>query len=98
VDARNRRLYIMSYFNPMPDEQGWVNGWANWLKTTYNFAPAQVTVGLDGAANAYDVNAFAAWAAAQGYSTSYWEYDPAQAAASNAATSGIYNAYHAVKK
>lgn len=91
------RLYIMSYFNSMQDEQGWITGWANWMKTNYNFAPSQITVGLDPAAGAYDSNAFAAWAAQQGYSTSYWDYNPGNPTQSDQIATGIQNAYNAAK-
>lgn len=91
------RVYIMAYFNTLSDEQGWVTGWANWLKTNYNFTPSQVTVGLDPAAGAYDPNAFAAWAAKQGYSTSFWDYDPGNPTQSNQTAAGILNAYNTAK-
>jgi len=87
------RVYVMSYYNTLADEQGWITGWANWLKTTYNFSPAQITVGLNSASNAYNVQTFAAWAASKGYSTSYWEYDPANPTQSNLATNSILTAY-----
>lgn len=41
------RLYIMSYYNSLSDEQNWVSGWANWMINNYNFTPAQIRVGLD---------------------------------------------------
>lgn len=88
------KLYIMAYFNPLADEQGWVTGWANWLKTNYNFAPSQITVGLNSQSQAYNVSTFAAWAASNGFSTSYWEYDPALSSQSNAMTSSILSAYN----
>lgn len=91
------RVYIMAYFNNMSDEQGWVTGWANWLKATYNFSPSQITVGLDPAANAYDPKAFAAWAAKQGYSTSLWDYDPANPTQSDLIANGILNSYNTAK-
>lgn len=87
------RLYIMSYFNSLSDEQGWVTGWANWLKSTYNLGPSQVTVGLNVFANAYDVSAFAAWAAQKGYSTSFWDYDPGNPTQSSQNANTILNAY-----
>lgn len=87
------RLYIMAYFNTLSDEKGWVSGWAEWLKTNYKFTPAQVTVGMTADGNAYDVKAFAAWAASQGYSTCYWPYDPARPAASNTLLNSVSTAY-----
>lgn len=72
------RLYIMSYYDPIQDEQKWINGWANWVKETYGFTPARVSVGIDDFdAHAYDPVVFAAWAASQGYSTAHWAFDPA---------------------
>lgn len=72
------RLYIMSYYNPMQDEQNWILGWANWLEQNYGFTPARVSVGIDDFdANAYDPVTFAAWAASMGFSTSHWAFDPA---------------------
>lgn len=91
------RLNIMAYFNSMSDEQGWVTGWANWLKNNYNFASSQITVGLDPAAGAYNSNSFAAWAAQQGYSTYLWDYDPANPSQSNQIATGILNAYNNAK-
>ena len=89
------RVNIMAYFNSLSDEQGWVTGWAAWLKTNYNLSPAQITVGMDPAADAYDPTAFAAWAAQQGYSTFMWEYDPNQQSTSDTTASSILAAYKA---
>jgi len=73
------KLYIMSYYNPMADEQGWILGWSNWLQTNYGFTPARVSVGIDDFdASAYDPNVFMAWAAQQGFSTGHWAFDPAR--------------------
>lgn len=91
------RVAIMAYFNTLSDEQGWVTGWANWLKTNYTLAPSQVTVGLDPAAGTYYVSAFAAWAAKQGYSTSYWDYDPGNPTQSNQIATSFLNAYNKAK-
>lgn len=88
------RLYIMAYFNSMSDEQNWISGWANLMKTNYDFTPAQITVGLDPSSGAYDSNAFASWAASQGYSTSFWNYDPNNETQSNNIANGIFNAYN----
>lgn len=92
------RLYIMSYFNAMSDEQGWITGWANWLKANYNFSPSQITVGLNSASQAYNVSAFASWAASQGYSTSYWDYDPGNQTASDQNTLAIQSSYNSSSK
>ncbi len=90
------RMYIMSYYNTLSDEETWVTGWANWLGSTYNFTPAQISVGLDDTdAHAYDIEAFAAWAASQGFSTCYWEWDPNTAAQSDQSTNKIKKAYDA---
>jgi len=73
------RMYIMSYYNPMSDEQNWILGWASWLEATYGFTPARVSVGIDDFdAHAYDPVAFAAWAASMGFSTAHWAFDPAR--------------------
>ena len=75
------RLYIMSYYNSMQDEQGWVNSWANWLQTEYNCNSEVTTVGVDTFdANAYDPTEFANWALGMGYSVAHWAFDPAQPA------------------
>jgi hypothetical protein len=72
------RLYVMSYYNPIQDEQNWVLGWANWVEQNYGFNPARVSVGIDDFdAHAYDPVAFAAWAASNGFSTAHWAFDPA---------------------
>lgn len=89
------RLYIMSYYQPMDQEQGWITGWAQWLKNRYGMDASQVTVGLDDFdANAYDIGAFAKWAATQGFSTGYWAWNPATPDKSNQSALTIYNAYH----
>ena len=73
------RLYIMSYYNPIQDEENWILGWANWLEQNYGFTPARVSVGIDDFdASAYDPVAFAAWAASNGFSTAHWAFDPAR--------------------
>ena len=87
------RVNIMAYFNPLSDEEGWVTGWASWLKTNYNLGPSQISVGIDPASGAYSPTAFATWAAKQGYSTFLWNYDPNQQAASNATATSILTAY-----
>lgn len=72
------KVYIMSYYNSLQEEQNWVIGWANWLEQTYGFTPARVGVGIDDfEAHAYDPLVFAAWAATKGYSTAHWAFDPA---------------------
>ncbi|MBA3721875.1 MAG: hypothetical protein H0W88_05690 [Parachlamydiaceae bacterium] len=87
------RLYIMSYFNSLSDEQGWINGWADMMKTNYGFTPAQITVGLNSETTSYDVNAFAKWAGSKGFSTAVWPYNPAISAQSNQLTNSVLNAY-----
>ncbi len=73
------RMYIMSYYNPIQDEENWIVGWANWLEQNYGFTPARVSVGIDDFdAHAYDPVAFAAWAASMGFSTAHWAFDPAR--------------------
>ena len=90
------RVNIMAYFNPMSDEQGWITGWASWLKSNYNLSPAQISVGLDPSSGAYNANTFATWAAQQGYSTFLWNYDPNQQSVSDSTASGILSAYQEV--
>jgi hypothetical protein len=85
----------MSYYNPLADEEGWVTQWASWLKTNYNFAPSQVTVGLDDFdANAYSIADFAQWAYQQGFSTGYWAWNPATPGVSNQSSQVIWDIYH----
>ena len=73
------RLYIMSYYNSMQEEQAWILGWADWLIQNYAFTPARVVVGIDDFdAHAYDPVVFAAWAASKGFSTAHWAFDPAR--------------------
>lgn len=72
------RLYIMSYYDPIASEEGWITAWANWVIPTYGFTPARISVGIDDFdAHAYDPVALANWAASQGYSTAHWAFDPA---------------------
>lgn len=72
------KLYIMSYYDPINNEKGWIEGWSTWLSENYNYSPVQVVVGLDDFdAHAYDIKEFAAWAAEKGFSTGYWAWDPA---------------------
>ncbi len=89
------RVNIMAYFNPLSDEQGWVTGWAQWLKANYNFSPAQISVGMDPSAGAYSTTAFATWAGQQGYSTFLWNYDPSQQSTSDATSTSVLSAYQA---
>lgn len=73
------RMYIMSYYDPMQDEENWILGWANWLEQNFGFTPARISVGIDDFdAHAYDPVAFAAWAASMGFSTAHWAFDPAR--------------------
>ena len=88
------RLNIMSYYSSIAEEKTWVTGWANWLKERYNFTPSQVTVGLNNTdSHAYDIEEFASWAKAQGYSTCYWCWDPARQLQSDESTTKIKTAY-----
>jgi hypothetical protein len=73
------KLYIMSYYNSMEEEQNWILGWSNWVQQNYGFTPARVSVGIDDFdAHAYDPVAFRAWAATMGFSTCHWAFDPAR--------------------
>jgi Cellulose binding domain/Glycosyl hydrolases family 18 len=73
------RFYIMSYYDPIDQEQSWILGWADWLKTNYGFTPDRISVGIDDFdAHAYDPVAFANWAASMGFSTAHWAFDPAR--------------------
>jgi hypothetical protein len=73
------KFYIMSYYDPIQNEQNWINGWASWLKQNYGFTNARVSVGIDDFdANAYDPVEMYNWAVSQGYSTSHWAFDPAR--------------------
>jgi hypothetical protein len=91
------RLYIMSYDSPLEVEQGWVTGWAHWVKKDYSFLPSQITVGINNTDHhAYDIEKFAAWAGSQGYSTCYWAWNPANTEKSNRSTSEIRAAYRGI--
>ncbi len=71
-------FYIMSYYDPIESEKGWILGWSNWLKQNYGFTSERVSVGIDDFdAHAYDPVEMANWAASQGFSTSHWAFDPA---------------------
>ncbi|CRX38456.1 cellulose binding domain-containing protein [Estrella lausannensis] len=79
------RFYIMSYYNSMSEEIGWITGsdgnggWANWLITNYGFNRARISVGIDDFdAHAYDPDAFRSWAISQGFSVAHWAFDPAR--------------------
>jgi len=73
------RYYIMAYYNSIEEEKVWVNQWADWLMTNYDYAPEQVAVGIDDFdAHAYDPDEMKAWARNMGYSTCHWAYDPAR--------------------
>lgn len=72
------RLYVMSYYDPIASEEGWITQWANWAIQNYGFTPARISVGIDDFdAHAYDPVAFYNWAGSQGYSTVHWAYNPA---------------------
>lgn len=92
------KLYIMSYFDPIENEKRWIDSWADWLKKEYAFKPSQVTVGINSETTAYDPQALATWAAAKGYSTSHWKYNPAQPEQSKKQTTAILEAYTKAKK
>lgn len=88
------RLYIMSYYEPLDQEEPWLLGWAAWANETYGLQAKQITVGIDAFdAHAYDIGAFSQWASSQGFSTGYWAWDPAYPDTSNAATTEILNNY-----
>lgn len=81
------RMYIMTYYNSMQDEIGWLvgadgkGGWSNWLIQNYGFTRARISVGIDDFdAHAYDPEAFKAWAISNGFSTAHWAFDPAHPA------------------
>lgn len=78
------RFYIMSYYDPMSAEIGWIvgpdgnSGWAGWLIANYGFTRARIAVGIDDFdAHAYDPAVFRAWAISQGFSVAHWAFDPA---------------------
>lgn len=90
------RLYIMSYYNTLDDEKKWILGWHDWLKSEYGYEPHQITVGIDDKdAHAYDIKDMAAFAGENGFSTGYWEFDPAKLKESNQSTHDIEEAYQA---
>ncbi len=73
------RVYIMSYYDPLPTEQNWVLGWADWLIKNYGFTRSRVAVGIDDFdAHAYNPVDFRNWALSQGFSVEHWAYDPAR--------------------
>ena len=94
------RLYIMSYYDPLQTEEGWVCQWAVWLKANYQFTPAQISVGLDNVdSSANDIKQFAEWAKSEGYSTCYWAWgwDGSNPTKSNDSTNEIWSIYHPPK-
>jgi hypothetical protein len=71
------RFYIMSYYDPIDQEESWILNWADFLKG-YNCGPEVVGVGVDDFdAHAYDPEELKSWALSMGYSTAHWAYDPA---------------------
>jgi len=55
------KLYIMSYTDPLSQEEPWIDGWYSWMNTTYGFTPSQIGVGIDNFdSNSYDIGQFAA--------------------------------------
>jgi Glycosyl hydrolases family 18 len=90
------RLYVMSYYDPMSSETGWLSQWASFLNTTYGMDASRLTVGIDNFdASAYNISDMASWAGSQGMSTGFWAYDPSQISKSNASTTQIKQAYDA---
>jgi hypothetical protein len=90
------RLYIMSYYDALDQEEQWISSWATWAKQNYGLDPSQITVGLDDFdAHAYDIGVFSKWAAQQGFSTAYWAWNPATQAQSDASSLKILNSYQA---
>jgi hypothetical protein len=88
------RLYIMSYYDAMESELGWLKGWRDWVKQDYNMEAWQVTAGIDDFdAHAYDIGTFAAQVKELGLSTGYWAWNPETPAQSNASTQKILNNY-----
>lgn len=89
------RLYVMSYYDSLDKEEGWLTQWAGWGKEKYGLSPSQISVGLDDTdAHANDIEKFSEWAASQGFSTAYWEWNPATKDSSNASTSKIITHYN----
>lgn len=69
LDAVN----IMSYTNPLDDEENWIDQWATWLTTAYGMDKSQVCCGIDDTdAHDYDPQDFMDWAVSRGYSTCHW--------------------------
>jgi len=92
------RLNIMSYYQPMDQEEAWVNGWSIYMQQNYGLSPSQIIVGIDDFdAKAYDIGAFSTWAASQGFSTGYWAWNPATQAASDQSSLKILNSYNLAK-
>ncbi len=88
------RLYIMSYYNTLQDEEGWLDGWAAWAKQNYGMDPSQITVGIDDTdAKAYNIADISKFAGQRGYSTGYWYWNPATPTQSNQSTTTILNSY-----
>jgi len=89
------RLYIMSYYQSLDQEMQWISQWHNWLQQNYGYTPAQVTAGIDNFDSVtYDVKQFAEATKKEGYSTSYWAWNPADPSTSNSKTETIWNVYH----
>jgi hypothetical protein len=89
------RIYIMSYYNSLDEEAGFLQLWAEWMKARYGFASQQVSAGIDDKdASAYAVSDMAKLAKQNNYSMAYWEYDPAMQQASEASLQAIENGYN----
>lgn len=72
------RLYVMSYYDPIAQEQSYINSWTNWMKNNYYCPSSVTTVGVDTFdANAYNATEFTNWALSNGNSIAHWAYDPA---------------------
>ena len=96
------RLNVMSYYNPVADEEGWLNGWANWTSNRYGFKPSQIGVGIDGfdgphVGDMTYIAAMAQFAAQKGFSTGYWAYNPADAAKSDKFCKAVFDNYQTGK-
>lgn len=73
------RLYVMSYYDSLQEEEGWLKQWAEWIQKEYQMEPSQLGVGVDDYdAHAYDPTQLKEWADSKGYSWCHWAYDPAK--------------------
>lgn len=89
------RFYIMTYYDPLNNEQAWTEQWVQWLGDEYGMTPNQIGVGIDNFdAHAYDIGEFAEWAGRKGLSTGYWCWNPADPTFSNISANTILNSYN----